>query len=963
MSTLLLFVTGETTDENRGPIKSEGGSCIAKQERDERTICHVTHSKTNGTETSSSSESKGKDKTQQPLKHAAKSSERHQHDVKNNIKTCDSAPTTSTPTVVNKPCDIASLNTDNHTPHKLDVQIDASFAPAEDAVHSPSDFSDVMRDVLGVLDRDKSSNLQCARALNTDETRSNVTSGHTALNDSLVSDQTSLQSGQPAVENNSTDRCKVVDVEGRARSNSDDPQQQTLRAGDGQTKECGRPDTELKVEIPITTSSCDVALSSPSHKPIKHRQKLAKRKRRRTVLGLLCCGLGRNIEKERYSPPFELPVRTEGTLPRSESASPSKHSPTILQQSDVTGSDAQSNGVVIKATEAASSSEREVSVVATSASVVCSGDADAKQIDATTELSSIIDVLCASEKPITLHIKDNKDLVSTPDAVTSASSVTAPAVDVTQPPPVIQGVRLMRLEKVGRGSLSSSAQSSKNDVNYSASRAASSVKTSPDSASSSLLQADQRSDVTPTSEGQSSLNFGRNQSEVESSVFKSLSPACSETLSEANLKQTNENATRHKLQKQRSQSLEDLATIGCDVTDGEQVHRINLSAHLHRNDGGFRSSFIGKENLNVDKTVYGDAALQKPPGEVQTLMKQEDEGQVYALPQPACYSDDTLKAVKLITNKYDTLERWKERAHSFRGGADVTTQAPVKPERNGSSVTSSLSACSPSADAKVFQDSFNSINADVTQTVDESIEQPVAKTLPEVVKEESDKLSETEVSRIKLFYSSRTTDVTVCRYEASLYLSEKEVNDVADVLQSDWSLAHTGVPVLVLHTGQGRERRHLLLVIAERETTFPLWQDTVNHLSQYRSQTSNSHSMRLSRCLLKCASLKFHSAEASDAFMHQFTSVTSNPDDDLWKLSVTARGGGAAKRSKNTGNAKKLPVKLGDISQPIQFAHLTNVTSQDKVVTEVLSATELTDRPPDEQDVTLSADVINTKNP
>lgn len=70
----------------------------------------------------------------------------------------------------------------------------------------------------------------------------------------------------------------------------------------------------------------------------------------------------------------------------------------------------------------------------------------------------------------------------------------------------------------------------------------------------------------------------------------------------------------------------------------------------------------------VCRSVYIDL------GEYQTLLKHGRQEAVYSLPQPHCFGDDTLKAVKLITDKYDTFKRRQMRAMSFRDAAGASRQ-------------------------------------------------------------------------------------------------------------------------------------------------------------------------------------------------------------------------------------------------------------------------------------------------
>jgi len=107
----------------------------------------------------------------------------------------------------------------------------------------------------------------------------------------------------------------------------------------------------------------------------------------------------------------------------------------------------------------------------------------------------------------------------------------------------------------------------------------------------------------------------------------------------------------------------------------ESIDRLFASATQPADGGGSAaaagSSFVDPATTGaatseaVRRSVYVDL------GEYQTLLKHGRADAVYSLPQSHCYGDDTLRAVKLITDKYDTFKRRQMRALSFR---DATRQ-------------------------------------------------------------------------------------------------------------------------------------------------------------------------------------------------------------------------------------------------------------------------------------------------
>eukprot|EP00920_Eleutheroschizon_duboscqi_P032975 GHVT01079537.1.p1 GENE.GHVT01079537.1~~GHVT01079537.1.p1 ORF type:complete len:596 (+),score=12.17 GHVT01079537.1:111-1898(+) len=348
-----------------------------------------------------------------------------------------------------------------------------------------------------------------------------------------------------------------------------------------------------------------------------------------------------------------------------------------------------------------------------------------------------------------------------------------------------------------------------------------------------------------------------------------------------------------------------------------------------------------------DFVAKGKDVSSKSKGDVQTLLRSnfKDDEKIYSLPQPASYGNETLKAVKVITEKYDTLERRKMRALSFRENSKcpkngkeaksptspnkprVKPPAPPPPPRPVvSPVPPPLAPVPPSL---------------VVTPVDSAPGTPVTVTVPlplpmgaegddrtdskssggdsqgsvEDVVCNATGLTDRDIERVELFYKSHGTKVVVCNCLADLV--EGTPGNGNDI--SSWEHLQTGVPTFVLNTGQGKRKRELQLVIAERETGFPMWQDRINYLSKYSEHNSTTHMCRPSANLRKVMSIRFFCASGARAFIGHFHEITANPDDELWNIGVKSEKK-KLRLPKFKPKAKKLPNKK-DISQPCNFDH------------------------------------------
>ena len=204
--------------------------------------------------------------------------------------------------------------------------------------------------------------------------------------------------------------------------------------------------------------------------------------------------------------------------------------------------------------------------------------------------------------------------------------------------------------------------------------------------------------------------------------------------------------------------------------------------------------------------------------------------------------------------------------------------------------------------------------------------------------------------------------VYVCSCLADLRITTANVGGseaTTSVLpDTSWSHLYTGVPVIVLNTGTGRRKRAVHLVVAERETGFPLWSDRINYLTNYASRTSSLHAFHVSTSLRSVAGLQFYSVPAAARFYERFRVVTSDPDDELWAVSGSTQGRRrrrkklnkqkqqAAKapslepsvsRWKRSSSAKVKRVTKPEISHPCHFVHVTTVHPGDQHLMEAFS--------------------------
>lgn len=160
--------------------------------------------------------------------------------------------------------------------------------------------------------------------------------------------------------------------------------------------------------------------------------------------------------------------------------------------------------------------------------------------------------------------------------------------------------------------------------------------------------------------------------------------------------------------------------------------------------------------------------------------------------------------------------------------------------------------------------------------------------------------------------------VFVCNSLANLYFGDTSS-------EGSWELNYTGIPVVVLDTGETRSRnkRRIQILLAERGTCFTLWQDTIDNLSAYKVAGHAFHTMFLSSDHRKIIGLSFDCQEAAQELWLHIERLTSCPEN----ISLSVPGSKHKKVKKP--QYPRLPEK-STISQPCCFQHVTSVDLNDR---------------------------------
>lgn len=171
----------------------------------------------------------------------------------------------------------------------------------------------------------------------------------------------------------------------------------------------------------------------------------------------------------------------------------------------------------------------------------------------------------------------------------------------------------------------------------------------------------------------------------------------------------------------------------------------------------------------------------------------------------------------------------------------------------------------------------------------------------------------------------------VCNSLANLYIGKvspktQENNNI------NWELHYTGIPVIILDTGETRSRnkRQISILLAERGTSFTLWKDKIDNLSSYKISGEGFHTMYLSSDHTTMIGLSFDNIESSKELWMYIEKLTSCPENIC--LSMPKSKLKSTSSIVNSSN-QKIKFKLPDkslISTPCCFQHITNVDISDR---------------------------------
>lgn len=175
------------------------------------------------------------------------------------------------------------------------------------------------------------------------------------------------------------------------------------------------------------------------------------------------------------------------------------------------------------------------------------------------------------------------------------------------------------------------------------------------------------------------------------------------------------------------------------------------------------------------------------------------------------------------------------------------------------------------------------------------------------------RVKDQELFKIKLALSSLTNTVIICPFIATLYTQSP-----SDV--ETWTCCNKGAPGLIISYNAEKEINGCQICIADPESGFALWRETLYHNSSYKANQRNFHTFNLLSSDVEntMAGIRFPSDESGCIFLRDvMDNIPKGDSSDTPSTTIT-------KSSKRL--SKK--IKKSEISSPCMFQHVTSVNNR-----------------------------------
>ena len=176
---------------------------------------------------------------------------------------------------------------------------------------------------------------------------------------------------------------------------------------------------------------------------------------------------------------------------------------------------------------------------------------------------------------------------------------------------------------------------------------------------------------------------------------------------------------------------------------------------------------------------------------------------------------------------------------------------------------------------------------------------------------DNEKVKDNELFKIKLVLSSLANTIVLCPMVADLYTKSSTDNET-------WTYYKSGVPGIILNSDIDRVVISVQLCLADRDSGFATWRETLLNTSDYKATQNNFHTFKMTSQKNCMAGLKFPHHEGANIFLREILGNISNLPDGSNFSNVPLR----------ESNVTKKKICKAEISTPCMFTHVAGFTSE-----------------------------------
>lgn len=182
------------------------------------------------------------------------------------------------------------------------------------------------------------------------------------------------------------------------------------------------------------------------------------------------------------------------------------------------------------------------------------------------------------------------------------------------------------------------------------------------------------------------------------------------------------------------------------------------------------------------------------------------------------------------------------------------------------------------------------------------------------------RIKDQELFKIKLALSSLTNSVILCPMVANLYTQSPTDDET-------WTYFKRGVPGIILNHNMERTVTSVQLCLADPDSGFAIWRETLFISSDYKATQKNFHTFKMASNNNCMAGIRFPLDEGANIFLRE---VISNIPKVTLESNISPVQAQKSKSSRKGTSFMKKKISKEEISKPCMFTHVTSTTVMNK---------------------------------